>query len=105
MFLQCITNSFEKVFKRHLSIEFKENLLNYFSLRESLPKPKSVIPNLDFHQCFCSKRLIYPKSDLKGNYYMFCLKKIIQVDFSMHTLPKPKVGLPNLAFTKFFCGK
>ena len=64
--------------KRHLTgslyIEFKENSLSYFSLRESHPKPKIGMPNWDSHQCFCSKRLFYPKRHLKGN-YIFCLKK------------------------------
>ena len=56
--------------KRSLCIQFKENPLSHFSMRESLPKPEICIPNLDFHQCFFSKRLLYLKRHLQGNYYM-----------------------------------
>ena len=47
--------------KRNLCFKIKENPLIHTSLRESLPKSEAGIPNLDFHQCFCSKRLFYPK--------------------------------------------
>ena len=36
---------------------------------------------------------------------MYCLKKIIRVDFSRHVLSKSKIGLPNLDFNEFFCRK
>ena len=45
----------KKHLKRSLCIEFKENSLSHFSLRESFLKPKIGIPNLDLHQCFYSK--------------------------------------------------
>ena len=50
---------FKKHLKRSLFIEFKENLLSHFSLRESLLKPEIDTWNLDFHQCFCNKRFFF----------------------------------------------
>ena len=63
-------NYSERQLKGSLCVEFKENLLSYFSLTESLPKPEIGMPNLDFNQFFCSKRLFYPKRHLKRYYYM-----------------------------------
>ena len=86
--------------KRNLCIELKENTLSYFSLRVSLPKPKIGKSDLNFHQCFCSKRQFYPIKHLK-RINIYCLKGIIRVDFSRDTLPKSKIGLPNLDLTNF----
>ena len=36
----------------------------YNKLREPLPKPKTIIPNLDFHKSFCSKRYSKSKKDI-----------------------------------------
>ena len=70
----------------------------------SLLKPKIGKQNLNLHQCFCSKRLFYPKKHLKRNYYML-FQKDDSNSFSRHALPKSKIGLPNLDFNEFSCGK
>ena len=95
--------------------EFGHKILIFLSIETLYEVPIKIafnklltiigIANLDFHQCFCSKRLFYLKRHLKRNYYICCLKKIIRVDFSRHGLPKSKIGLPNLDFNEFFCGK
>ena len=69
----------KKHLKTSLCIEFKENLMSYFALRESLPKPEIGISNLDLHQYSCSKRLFYPKGHLKGNYYMLFKENFDQI--------------------------
>ena len=73
--------------KRSLCIKLEENPLSHVSLRESLLKPKIGIPNLDYCHCFCSKRLFYPKTHLKRNYYMLFHEKGSS-SFSRHSLPK-----------------
>ena len=40
--------------RRSLCIEFKENPMSHFLLKETLPKPKIGLPNLGFHQFFRS---------------------------------------------------
>ena len=45
--------------KRSLCIEFNENCLSHFLLREPLPKPKNGLTNLNFHKFFCNKYYIY----------------------------------------------
>ena len=90
--------------KRSLNIKLKKSTLSHFSLSESHPKSKNGEPNLNFHQCFCSKRLFYPKWHQKG-IIICCLKIIILIDFLTHALPKSKIELPNLNFNEFFCSK
>ena len=87
-----------------MCIEFKGNPLNHLSLRKSLPKSEIGGPNLDFHQCFCSKRLFYPKWHLKDNYYMLFEENHLSRFFQI-LLPKSKIELPNLDSNEFFCGK
>ena len=90
----------KKRLKRNLLIEIKGNPLSHFSFRESFPNTEIAIPNLVFHQCFCSKRLFYPTRHLKG-IITCCLKKIIEVHFLWYALLKSKVGLRNLDLTNF----
>ena len=91
--------------KRHLKKVHVSSLNEiHFSLRETLLKPKIDIPNLDSRQCFCNKRLFYPKRHLKGNYYML-FQENDSSSFSRHALTKYKIGIPNLYFNEFLCCK
>ena len=51
--------------KRSLYIEFEENCLSRFLLKESLPELKFCVSNSDFRQFSCSKWLLYFKTHLK----------------------------------------
>ena len=101
---QWTVNYFEKASKWSLCNEFEKDPLIHFSSRESLQKPETGMLNLDFHQCFCKKRLFYPKRHLKWNYFML-LEENNSSRFFETRLPKYKIGLPSLDFNEFFCGK
>ena len=80
----------------------KKNPVSHFSLRESPPKPEIVLPNLDFHRCFCSNRLFYPKRHLEENNYMLFEENRSSSFFETRT---SEIRLPNLELNEFSCGK
>ena len=73
----------KKHLKRSLFIEFKENPLNHFSLRESLPKPEIGIPNLDIWTSINVSAVsdYFIQNDIQKGIIKCCLKEIIRVDF------------------------
>ena len=73
-------------------------------MRESFPKSKISLANLDFHQFFNNKRLLHPKSHLKGNCYMRFEENQYSYFFET-TIAKDKISLPNLDFRQFSCSK
>ena len=72
-------------------------------LRKPFPKSKIGLPNLDFHEFFCSKQLLHPKRHQKENCLMAFEENRLSCYFK--TFRKDKIGLPNNNFHQFFCNK
>ena len=80
----------------------KRKTLRPFLLKEPLSKPKTGLQNLDFHQFFCSNRLLNRKYIWKGIACIWHLKKkSFDNFFSRHELPKAKIWLKNSTFINF----
>ena len=67
--------------KRTLCVDFVENCLSRFLLRESFSKLTIRVPNLEFHQFQRKKILLLPKRHLTGKFFYDVLRKIFRTVF------------------------
>ena len=93
-----MTNAVENTSKREFIYGVWRKSIDLF-FRDTLPKAKIGVQNLNIQQFFYSKRLLHPKRHLKSNYYMTFEENRLNGFF------EAEIGLPNLDFHQFFCSK